>query len=542
MLIENIKLNKEKYYYWLDDNINLLFEIKSTKENNINNIICNYWCNFYWDKYKTQQFEEKIILEENNNYYTWEVKKYNINIPLKLPNFNKDDFKSENYIKISINKKFSIFDIKKIIFPKIILDNNILWLENFNNKNHSKDYYERKIEDLIIKDNEKEYINIQSDITKIKKSITKIYSNKKKKIKEWKELEYNEKNNKLLILLNEKNKLFKLVNENDRTKLDNLYKNLSKQYNKEESKLILENIYKLYKVKNINSYNNLIKLYLNKYFNNIKEINYTKNIKNKQKNKLIESDYIYIKWFKRLIRNKPIDLIHKDIYSEFKKNFIFYIYDKLINSKVYNFFYRYAILFIIFSYVQTLIIRTNNEYYLYLILILFLIFTSSLLFWLLLMKIIKIIINKNIYNYKLHKEKDISNNIIDKFKNWNLLLSDIFKNFDIKVWNEIDYNLKLTLSLYFQWVNIDYSRKWWSVNYYNQKIYEILLFSNNWKWRFNYSKIEALKNNYNKLIKILPNSNNKNYAKIYYKIKFSFKSSYLPDIKENFNNLMLFRR
>ncbi len=545
LVIENIKLDKEEYYYWIDNSIVLSFEVKSIKSNKINSINCSYWCNFYWDGYKVKNYEEKIILEEEKNFNDWEIKYYTINIPIKLPNFKKDDFKSENYIRIFVDKKLSLSDVKELVNPKIILDNKMLWLDNFNNKKYKKDYYEKEIENLIVKTNEDEYKNILSDIKKLKKDISKIYSSKKAKPKEWKTIEYNEKKTKLETLINEKEILFELANQNDRVKLNELKNEYEKAYkddNKDQIRLIISNIYELYKVKNIISYNNLVKLYLDKYYSNTKEFNYTKEIEDKHKGlKWEEWEYVNIKWFKRLILSRNKDLIHKDIYSELKNNFEFYMYDKLVNSKIYNFFYKYAILFIIFAYIQTFIFSIGNKYYGYLIWILFLIFTISLFLWLFLSKRAKVVIQKKIYSYILLSEEDISRNINSKFKSWKLVLSDIFDRFNIKIWSNIDYDFKLTLSLYFQWVNVDYTRKV-PTTYYTEKVYEVLLFSEKWKWYFDFNKIEALQNNYNKLLDIMPSSTKKSKAKIFYKIKFKLKSSHLPDIKEDYNNLMIFNK
>jgi len=115
--IKNVKLDKEKYIYWIDKNINLSFELYSDKNETIKNIYIYYWYNFLLNTV----FKDKFI-EKNISISSWDSKEFSFVIPVKFFNFNDWQIKVENYINISVYSGLFGSKIKEKILPNIIFD------------------------------------------------------------------------------------------------------------------------------------------------------------------------------------------------------------------------------------------------------------------------------------------------------------------------------------------------------------------------------------------------------------------------------------
>lgn len=132
--IKNLKLNKEKYIYWLDDSIELSFELESDENEIIKEIVIFYWYNFYWEEQRHKAFNNSIV-KKNKVISQWVKEKFSFTIPIKIFNLSISDWfnnmKITNYINIKIKNKFFINIINKKLYPNIIIKQNAYWLNNF---------------------------------------------------------------------------------------------------------------------------------------------------------------------------------------------------------------------------------------------------------------------------------------------------------------------------------------------------------------------------------------------------------------------------
>ena len=157
--ITDIISDKKIYLYWIDKNINLSFKLKSDnkKDLKIKEVYIYYWFNVIcsWDKHtiksEKKSLDKNIILEKN-----WE-KKYNVSIPITIPNNKWYSTEIENFLYIKIsnpNQKEKIkpkilFSVKKYEKSKIYNLENYSWLNNYilsdNFENESENDIEKQI-------------------------------------------------------------------------------------------------------------------------------------------------------------------------------------------------------------------------------------------------------------------------------------------------------------------------------------------------------------------------------------------------------------
>jgi len=428
--LKNVKLDKEVYIYWIDENINLSFELYSEKNETIKEINIYYWYNFFWNYNKYNAFQDKII-EENKIISEWMPEKLYFTIPIQFFNFDDIVWKIqiENYINITIKNNLFSLKIKERILPNIIFDKKGYDLSNFS-------LFENILNN-----------NIPED-------------------------------------------------ENNNFKEDSILSNLEED----------------------NSYT-----FLGDKYNKFKED------KNTEDCILIKRHFKgAFSWFTTsfIEKNKNLgDYVHKDIYNKLKENTIVNIFDKLINSEIYCFIYRYIyILLFIGIFFYTL---TN-----YNIILTLLIFIPILVIWFskLLEKLFNSKLDNSMYDIKQISPDNIKNNIEQNLINWSLKITDIFDKFTLKLNDtSIDYNFKVLLFLNV-WTYYTTGWKNSSTIYLNSEVYSIKLFNYIWKGDFDLSKVHLLENNYNKLIGILPKSNTNPKTKVYYTLAYKCKSNHIPDI------------
>jgi len=423
--IKNVKLDKEKYVYWIDKNINLSFELYSDKNETIKEIDICYWYDFFWNNQKHNAFQDKIV-EENKIISEWIPEKFSFTIPIRF--FNFWAIKIINYINIIIKNSLFSLKIKEELLPNIIFDE-----KSYNFTNFSLFDNKRKI----------------------------LFSEEDKNCTSWDYM-----SNKLKIA----NKI---------------------KENSEDFILIKRQFKGLF------------------YWS---------------ESSIAESD-----------KNSG-DYIHKNIYNKLKEDIIVNIFDKLVNSKIYHFIYKYMYILFIFDIIN---VYTNNNIfnfsvdylgYYYSILMSFfniLLPISFILFSKLLEMIFNSRIDNSFYDIEENKTEDIGNNIEHNLLNWNLKLTDIFNKFNLKI---KDSSIEYTFSL-FLILNVGtYYRNWNSYPSVYWSVYNIELFNYVWKGYFDLSKINLLENNYNKLSGILPESNTKPEAKVYYTLAYKCKSKHIPDM------------
>lgn len=433
--ITNILLDKNKYLYWIDKNINITLFIKSDKNEFLSKNIVVFWKKIDWKvnellETKYNIFSE-ILLIDDIKLEKWIKHKIEILIPIKLFNFYWKNLIIKNFIKIQLWKWFWFYKINKEINPNIILENN-------------------NVDNLII---DKYNNNI---------------------------IEEDTKNN------------FESVDQN------NLF--IKKRKKKQ----------------------------LNENFINPKR---------------------FFSWFFlwKSLREEWVndaDYIHKDIFKKINNNsliikFIWF----LINSKIYNFIYKYMMLlpvfYIIFIIIIALLHNVIPKHITNLFIVdnwwdrFFIILWITLLFIILSMMIsflYSYLLSRSTYKFKFQTKVDIEQNFSSKLKWWNILITDILKYFKLtdNIYN-MDYNVELWLSLY---VFRSFSSPWSELGRikFNDRILYINLFSKEDKWLFNLNDIKLNKNNYEELESLLPNTFWMDLANIYYELNFTFTSNYLPDI------------
>jgi len=407
--IKNVKLDKEKYVYWIDKNINLSFELYSDKDQTIKNIYIYYWYDFLLNTV----FKDKFI-EKNISISSWDSKEFSFVIPIKFFNFNDWQIKVENYINISVYSDLFGSKIRKSLSPNITFDEKLYDFSNLFLTENILDTYSLEYKD----DNTKEY-------------------------------------------------------------------NISSKLNNTEDFILIKRKFKG------------VLIWFLTYFNYFSEY--------------LNEDYI-----------------HKDIYNKLKENIIVNLFDKLINSKIYCFIYKY-IYILFFMGISWIDITINDYSFIFYLLI----FISLLFIWFsrLLEKLFHYELKKSFYDIKQLSSDNIKNNIEQKLISWSLKITDIFDNFSLKLNDSnIDYNFTIFLSL-----NIwTYTYTIWTNNskkvYLNSKVYSIELFNYAWKGYFDLSKIHLLENNYNKLSGILPKSNTNPKTKVYYTLAYKCKSKHIPDM------------
>lgn len=578
--IKNLRLNKIKYIYWIDTEIKLSFEIESNENDNIDKISIIYWYNFYWRKQKHNAFQDKII-EENRKITLWINEKFSFILPINFFNLDVEDWitdiKIENYIIIKIKNSLFSKSITEKLSPIIMLDQKFYGLENLDvssnlNLSYNLEYSSNNIHEIekyISKNNDEEYIKLIDEIEKKELDLIKVTGTGLNKAALWKEEEYLKISNEIKKLLDKKINLFiiksdkeeeynKLIAEKEN--LDYNFENFDGISFNEYSNLLNEanslqrNIYKCYSSKNEMKYESIINDFYDKiYIENYNNADFSlSNIYSKfnrgEKIEKKEWDFIKIKkyftgiiwwWFDNILEEDSLfaDFVHKDIYNDLKKDPIINIFDKLVNSKIYNFIYKYIFIFPVIVIISLMF----NEFIYnllpdYLISYYFLFFLFFPIFFILFSKLLeqlfKFKLNNGIYDYKLLSNKEIENNLKNNLFNWNLKITDIFEKFNLKV-NEskIDYNFYVSLDL-----NVwTFHQEWKHISYHNYNIYNIGLFNYTWKWYFDFNKIHLLRNNYDKLLAISPNSNKKAWTKVYYTLNYKFDSSYLPDIDWSMN-------
>lgn len=159
--IKNIKTDKEKYIFWEDKNINLIFELVSdNKDYNLNSVFIKYWYQILKGKSKLVTKTEIIYLEESLFINWWNSKIFSCIVPITIPNtgnftdLNSKDIylnlcKIKNFIEIIVDVKLNPIDCKQILFPDIEL----LSLDDINNYNLDKIDVSKFDENLVEKDN-----------------------------------------------------------------------------------------------------------------------------------------------------------------------------------------------------------------------------------------------------------------------------------------------------------------------------------------------------------------------------------------------------
>ena len=562
--IKNIKLDKEKYIYWLDKTINFSFDLESNKNETIKEIVIFYWYNFYWNKQKHYAFQDKIV-EKNKVISEWILENFSFLIPITFFNLKVNDWinniKIENYIDIRIN--VGLFSkIKEKITPNIIIDKNKYNFSNFyvSNSFDTVILDIQDIEKLIFKKDEEKYLNIVNNIEKYNLELLNITKLHLEDIIEGENLENKELFNKIKELSEKKDSLL-ILNDNKTEEFNKLLseKNLLVEKIKKidwvddtdffrDLNELDRKIYKCYKSENQDLYFQTIDYFYNRLKNNNiynlglldDRIDLWEKVKNN------EWDFIIVKkkfkWIltwglTKILEESSVlgDFIHKDIYNELKKNIIINIFDKLVNSKIYNFIYKYIFIFtisvIVLVFIDDLLknyISLDILWYYYSFAIFFPIFFILFSKWY--EQLFNYLLKKSIYTFKLNSNKEIKNNIEYKLINWILKIEDIIKKLEIKT-NIINlgYNLKVSLEL-----NVwTYHQEWKHTNYYNNNVYSIDFFNHTWKWYFDLNKVKLLNNDYRALTNILPNSNKNAGTKIYYTLHYKFDSLYLPDIEWN---------
>lgn len=556
--IKNIKLDKEKYIYWIDSNMILSFELESDKDGNIEEIVIFYWYNFYWKQQKHKASNDKIN-EKNTSIQKW-INEKSFSIPINFFNLNINNLKIKNYINIEIKNWFLNKNINEKLLPNIIIDENTYWLKNIifpNNISFWKSS-EEKIESLILKSNNIEYEKIINEINEKEKRLREISRSffSLEPIK-WKEQWYsflsdeinnlNEKKVNFYIIKDNKKEIFKELNEK---KIETIKNWREKPIEKllDEVNLIQKKIYECYSSENEIEYNKSI----NNFYNNIlidenkwdTSINISPNI---EKNK---SDFIIIKkhfkwfftsWIDNILEENSLlaDFIHKDIYNKLKENTIIKIFDKLVRSEIYNSIYKYILIipallittWLLNSFILRIMFKNTFITAFFILFPPFFIIISKLF-----EKFFEYKLKKSIYNFKLVDKKTIENNLKNKLINWKLEILDLIKKFDFKVQrNNMTYNFAISINL-----NIwTYHTTSWMESrqtlYHDYILYNLTLFDYTWKWYFDLNKIKLLNNNYNNLKQLLLKSNKKDWTKVYYTLDYNFKSSYLQDISWTIN-------
>jgi hypothetical protein len=138
--IENIKLDKDIYTFWVDKEIKWSFTLISDgKDYKINSINIKHWVIFYLFLDKKSEYIKNITISKNIQILWNEPQKFEFIIPINYPNEDDNISKSpmfdnwiefKNFIKINIDVKFNPFDIEEEFYPNIILDKR-LTSENF---------------------------------------------------------------------------------------------------------------------------------------------------------------------------------------------------------------------------------------------------------------------------------------------------------------------------------------------------------------------------------------------------------------------------
>lgn len=133
--IENIKFDKEEYIFWEDKEMKISFELVSDdKEYKLNSVNVNYWGIVYIDWEENEKILSSVILLDNFEMLSNDIKKFDYLIPIKYPNINKtkvsdidiendDEYDNlaeiKNYIWINVDIKLNPFDCNEKIFPSI---------------------------------------------------------------------------------------------------------------------------------------------------------------------------------------------------------------------------------------------------------------------------------------------------------------------------------------------------------------------------------------------------------------------------------------
>ena len=131
--IIKLNLNKNNFFFWVDKEIKLTFEITSEENKVINELSIFYWCNFFCKKQKHVVYENKI---QNKDIHinSMKVNCFSYIIPIKYFNYiNNNDLsniKIENYISIQIKKWIIWSTVFKKILPEIFLNTD--WINYLN--------------------------------------------------------------------------------------------------------------------------------------------------------------------------------------------------------------------------------------------------------------------------------------------------------------------------------------------------------------------------------------------------------------------------
>lgn len=128
--INNLKLDKEKYYYWIDKQIIVDFEILFWQDDiSENNIKVSYGYNLFWQtwlnsKHKYVGFQDNKV---KINKVLW-TNRYSFQVPVMIFNLNREELNEyigiQNFIHIEV-EKWEVFKIH----PEIVLDEGRLHIE-----------------------------------------------------------------------------------------------------------------------------------------------------------------------------------------------------------------------------------------------------------------------------------------------------------------------------------------------------------------------------------------------------------------------------
>ncbi len=123
MNIININLCKEKYYYWIDKNIVVSFEMSSQDDTKEEDVKISYGYYLYGQstfnsKHKYLWFKDSSVSVSKdlvNQHYTFEI-------PIVIFNLKREDTKEKLWIQNFIHVKIKRHKITEKIYPEIVLD------------------------------------------------------------------------------------------------------------------------------------------------------------------------------------------------------------------------------------------------------------------------------------------------------------------------------------------------------------------------------------------------------------------------------------
>ena len=193
--ITNITLDKEKYLYWIDKNINLSFKLETDhSDQEVEEVYINYWFNIICDWKKKVKANNRISIAKDIILNI--EKQYNISIPIIIPNSKWNYSKIKNFIyikldipylkkKVDVKVSFSPEEYNKLGIKKVISYKNYKFNDlfvdddekNINStlslKSENKILLKTKFEWLLFDFQDEDYINIEI-LNKLKKNSFKI--------------------------------------------------------------------------------------------------------------------------------------------------------------------------------------------------------------------------------------------------------------------------------------------------------------------------------------------------------------------------------